>query len=327
MEMTAVCLCLIAVVLLISYYTFRVAFYSPRNKHATPDDPLKGKQYLQVADNIHRITQIMEEIPCESVTIKSFDGTRLHGRYYHLKDGAPLEILCHGYRSCAFRDCSGGHALSRKMGFNALVIDQRAHGESSGTVITFGIKERKDLLCWIQYANSRLGSQMPIILSGLSMGAATVLMASELDLPENVAAIIADSPYSAPAAIIEKVCADRHYPVALCRPFIHLGALLYGHFRLNECNAKDAVQSAKVPILLIHGEADKFVPCDMSWEIADRCASPVEVQTFPDAGHGLSYMIDPVRYEQVVYEFLRSIPAVADSISEEFAQQVYHQTN
>lgn len=313
----------ISLILLISFYTYRVAFYSPANKRNTLDEPMIGPQYEAVSEHIYRIGHIMERYPCEEIEIRSFDGCTLFGRYYHVRDDAPLEILFHGYRSCAFRDCSGGHALSRKMGFNALVVDQRAHGRSGSSTITFGIKERRDCMCWIAYANHRFGTEKPIILSGLSMGAATVLMAAGLNLPENVSCIMADSPYSAPSAIIEKVCADRHYPVALCRPFIHFGAWLFGQFKLDECTAKDAVKASYIPILLIHGEDDRLVPCSMSYEIAASCAGNAAVHTFPDAGHGLCYLIDPIRYEKVVYEFLRSIPSIAPYISENFTQHIY----
>lgn len=322
MAIAAILTLILTVILVISYCTFRIAFYSPPDKHCKPDDPMKGRQYEEVAEHLQRISHVMQKIPFEAVTIEACDGTKLYGRYYHLADGAPLEILFHGYRSCAFRDCSGGHALARKMGFNTLVIDQRAHGESGGRVITFGVKERLDCKCWAEYASNRFGTDIPILLSGLSMGAATVLMASELELPKNVVCIVADSPYSAPSAIIEKVCRDMHYPVALCRPFIYLGALLFGGFQLNACNAKDAVSHTKVPILLIHGEADHFVPCDMTNEIKSTGASRVEAYTFPGAGHGLSYIIDPLRYERVVYEFLNSIPALKGTISGKFIAQL-----
>lgn len=323
MVFTAISLTLFVLILLISYYTYRTAFYSARNKHTKPDDPIEGKQYEEVAENISRVTRIMGQYDFESVVITSFDGTRLFGRYYHLKDGAPLMLLMHGYRSHPYRDCGGGHALSRKMGYNALVVDQRAHGDSEGRTITFGIKERRDCLCWIEYANRRFSPHTPIILSGLSMGAATVLMASELHLPNNVACIMADCPYSSPAAIIEKVCADMHYPVALCRPFLHLGARLYGGFKLGECTAEEAVSHANVPILLLHGEEDHFVPCEMSRKIAAQCASRHELHTFPDAGHGLCYMTDPKRYEHIICAFLCSIPALSGTISEEFLRKVF----
>ena len=124
-------------ILLVLWYIYRTAFYNPPSMRGTIDDPMKGDQYEDVAEHIYRISHIMEKASCEEIQITSFDGCKLFGRYYHLRDGAPLEILFHGYRSCSFRDCSGGHLLSRKMGFNALVIDQRAHGKSSGNTITF----------------------------------------------------------------------------------------------------------------------------------------------------------------------------------------------
>lgn len=309
-------------ILLAALYCYCTAFYSPKRKRSSIDDPVIGPQYEMFSEHIHRISHIMERIPFDAVTIQSFDKCNLYGRYYHVKDGAPVEILFHGYRSCAFRDCSGGHALSRKMGFNALVVDQRAHGNSGGVTITFGINESKDCISWINYVNERFGVNTPIILSGLSMGAATVLMATGFDLPDNVACVIADSPYSAPSAIIEKVCADLHYPVALCKPLLYLGARLFGNFQLNAFSAKSAVSKAKIPILLIHGEDDLLVPCPMSFEIAAVSPSPVVVHTFPQAGHGLSYMVDPLRYERIVYEFLLPITGIGDKISQSFRDQI-----
>ena len=296
-----------------SFYAYAIAFYAPKRKRTPCDAPLVGEQYEAVSDNICRISSIMQRFPYEEIFIEASDHTKLFGRYYHLKDNAPIEILFHGYRSHPYRDCSGGHALARKMGFNTLVIDQRAHGSSGGNTITFGIKERFDCLEWIHYLNGRFPNT-PIILSGLSMGAATVLMSADLDLPANVACIIADSPYSSPLDIIMKVCKDEGYPPSICRPFLHLGAVLYGKFRLNDCTAERAVRNTKVPILLIHGEDDRFVPCEMSLKIAANCASRVEVATFPEAGHGLSYLIDPIRYEKTVCHFLRTIPQLNHTI-------------
>lgn len=322
MVILSICAALVLALFCISYYIYRTTFYSPENEHPTLDVEMKGSQYTAVKDHIHRIAHIMERYPYESITIQSHDGLKLHGRYYHLKDGAPVEIICHGYRSHPYRDCSGGHSLSRKLGYNALVIDQRAHGESEGVTISFGINERLDCQRWAIYAAQRFGRDTPLILSGLSMGAATVLMASQLDLPKSVCAIIADSPYSTPSAIIEKVCRDRRYPVFLCRPLIALAAFLFGKFNINACTAKDAVRHAKVPILLIHGEDDRLVPWTMSQEIALSCTSPVTVEVFPDAGHGLCYVLDPRKYEQTVVSFLNAIPALDGTISDDYLREI-----
>lgn len=322
MVILSICAALVLALFCISYYIYRTALYCPEDDHPTPDVELKGSQYQAVRDHIYRIAHVMERYPFESITIQSHDGLMLHGRYYHLKDGAPVEILCHGYRSHPYRDCSGGHSLSRKLGYNTLVIDQRAHGKSEGTTISFGINERLDCQRWAIYAAQRFGKNTPLILSGLSMGAATVLMASQLDLPKSVCAIIADSPYSTPSAIIEKVCRDRRYPVFLCRPLIALAAILFGKFHINACTAKDAVRHAQVPILLIHGEDDRLVPWTMSQEIALSCASPVTLEVFPDAGHGLCYVTDPRKYEQAVVSFLNHIPALRGTIDKSYLQEI-----
>lgn len=320
--MTVFVLLIPAFILLGSYYAYSVAFYSPAHKRTSPADPLVGDPYEAVSEDLNRICSIMQRYTCEDVTISAYDGIPLHGRYYRFKDNAPLQILFHGYRSHPYRDCCGIHSLARKMGYNVLVVDQRAHGDSGGNTICFGIKERYDCLYWADYAQKRFGSNIPIILSGLSMGAATVLMAADLPLSENVVCIIADSPYASPAAIIEKVSTDRHYPTLLLRPFLHLAAWIFGRFRLTASTAIRSVRGAKVPILLFHGEDDRFVPCDMSLEIAANCASRVELVTFPGAGHGLSYISDPIRYEKAVYHFLSSIPALKGTVDEAYIAQL-----
>ena len=303
-------ICFILLILLIfagSWYAYAVAFYSPKHKRTSLDAPLVGDQYEAVADNISRISGIMQRISFEEVQIKADDGITLSGRYYHLNDHAPIEILFHGYRSHPYRDCSGGHALARKMGFNTLVVDQRSHGRSEGHTITFGIKERLDCLAWVNYLNKRFGTDTPIILSGLSMGAATVLMAAELELPDNVACIMADSPYSSPVAIIKKVCKDEGYPVVLCTPFLYLGACIFGNFRLGVCTANDAVRNANVPILLIHGDDDRFVPYAMSCHIHASAPEIIDFHTISGAGHALNFASAPAEYHRIVKEFTDNV--------------------
>lgn len=295
---------LILLSVLIAWYSYRTAFYSPEKRKEDYYAIPKGEQYEKERQRMLSLIREMDEIPYEAVTISAHDGTKLAARYYHVRDGAPLQIQFHGYRGTALRDFCGGNKLARESGQNTLVVDQRAHSKSGGTTITFGIRERLDCLCWTEYANQRFGSDTPVFLSGVSMGAATVLMASKLELPANVVGIIADCPYSSPEAIIRKVCReDMHLPPALAMPFVLLGARLFGHFDLREASALEAVQHTHIPILLIHGEDDRFVPCDMSREIFDACTAYKIGKTFPGAGHGLSYIVDTHGYEQTVAQF------------------------
>ena len=305
--MTIVYLCagLLLLSVLIAWYSYRTAFYSPKKRKKDDYAIPKGAQYEKERQRMLSLIRQMDELPYEAVTISAQDGTKLAARYYHVRDGAPLQIQFHGYRGTAVRDFCGGNKLARESGQNTLVVDQRAHGKSGGTAITFGIRERWDCLSWAEYANQRFGSDTPVFLSGVSMGAATVLMASELELLANVIGIIADCPYSSPEAIIRKVCReDMHLPPALVMPFIRLGARLFGHFDLREASALEAVQHTHIPILLIHGEDDRFVPCDMSREIFGACAGEKNRITFPGAGHGLSYIVDTETYSDAVSCFV-----------------------
>lgn len=301
---------LLLLVLAVCIYCFHTCFYAANKKPLDPYSPLRGSQFLTVQDKIYASTRRLEAVPYESVTTKSFDGLTLAAQYYHVADGAPVTIIFHGYRSMALRDCTGGFGIATRLGMNVLAVDQRAHGHSQGHVITFGIKERRDCLSWIEYINNRFGADTPISLYGLSMGAATVLMASALPFPKNVVCILADCPYSSPAEIIKKVCKDEGYPPKLVYPLIRFAARVFGGFNLEECSAVEAVKDATIPIQLLHGEDDRFVPCQMSCEIHEASKSNIKLATFPNAGHGLSYMTMPVEYENTVFSFLASIPAL-----------------
>jgi pimeloyl-ACP methyl ester carboxylesterase len=140
--------------------------------------------------------------------------------------------------------------------------------------------------------------------NGLSMGAGTVMIAAGApDLPDNVIGVLADCGYSSPKDIIQKVIRDMKLPPTLSYPFVKLGARIFGHFDLEETSPVEALKNSKVPVLLIHGEDDNFVPCDMSRKCYESCTSKKRLVTIPGAGHGLSYPTDPKRYLTALQEF------------------------
>ena len=288
-----------------AYYAYRVAFYaSSKNREQIPS--MKSKVYDPYRVEMRRLFHQLQERDCEYVSIESYDGLILSGRYYHVADGAPLDIGFHGYRSSPLTDFSGGSELSFRMGHNLLLVDQRAHGKSQGRTITFGIKERKDLLQWVRYAVDRFGENVQILLYGISMGGATVLMASELDLPGNVKGIIADCPYSSPMDIILHAGNEMPIPNWMIRPFVKMGAWIYGGFLIEEADAARAVKKAKVPILILHGESDSFVPQEMS-DVVSANPEHITRYTFPNANHGLSFLEDMPRYHAIVADFVNRI--------------------
>ena len=291
-----------------AYATFRIGFYSPLpRKERDPLDnyvlPPEGDPRRAPVEKIRGLITSMSERVFEPVTIESsVDGTKLFGRYYRVADGAPIQIECHGWRGHPMADMSGGDKIAREKGWNTLVIDERTHGKSGGTAITFGVKERFDIRDWAFYISGRF-PESKIVLAGVSMGAAAVVMASELELPENVSCVIADAPYSSQRKMIEKTTREMHLPAKAAYPFVTLGAKVFGKFALNCRTPLEAAANAKKPILFIHGEADGFVPCEMSRELDRVCVSPHELHTFPGAKHCLSYITDTERYEKIVSDF------------------------
>ncbi len=295
------------------YIVYRVAFYAPLPHREDIYDIPKEEQYQDQRELMVSLIREMDAIPYEEVNIISYDGTPLFARYYHVADGAPLQIQMHGWRGSAIRDFCGGNKLAREAGLNTLVTDQRAHGRSGGTVITFGLRERYDCLAWARWAAERFPG-VPITLAGVSMGSSTVLMAAGLELPETVRGVIADCPFSSPAEIVKKVCRDWHVTPAVGYPLAALGARLFGRFDLGGTDVLCQIRKAKVPVLLLHGEDDRFVPCQMSRDIYDACPTEKRLVTFPGAGHGLSYIVDPEKYADAVRQFLRDIRADASSV-------------
>ena len=292
-------------VLVVAYVCFLLAFYVPE-KSKTPKEEFEipqGKIYEPYRDAMVGWMKAVRALPHEEMEITTFDGLTLRGKYYEYAPGAPIELMFHGYRGAAERDLCGGVQRCFKLGRSALLVDQRASRGSQGNVITFGVKEHKDCLCWIEFMRKRFGEDVKIILCGISMGATTVLLAAGEELPANVRGVLADCGFTSAKDIICKVIRQLKLPVKLVYPFIWLGARIYGGFRLEDCDAPKALKNCKVPVIFFHGTTDDFVPCRMSQENFDACPSRKKLVYIPDAGHGLSYMIDPPGYLNALREF------------------------
>jgi fermentation-respiration switch protein FrsA (DUF1100 family) len=211
--------------------------------------------------------------------------------------------MFHGYRGNAQRDLPGGVQRCFACRRSALVVDQRCAGRSGGKTITFGIKERRDCLSWVDFAVKHFGPDVKLILTGISMGAATVLMAAGEELPANVIGILADCGYSTPKAIMQVVIGKMGLPPKLCWPFVRWGARIYGGFDPEECSPMDAMARCQKPVIFFHGESDDFVPCYMSREVYGACPSRKAIYTVPGADHGLSFPVDMAGYVEKLLEF------------------------
>ena len=287
------------------YVVYDICFSGNQRHMGDEHDLPKGEQYVPYHDVIRRCVDRVMADTYEEVSMYSHDGLKLAGRYYHRADGAPLIIFFHGYRCSSLRDGNGIFLYSKTLRYNILLVDQRVHGKSEGKTITFGVKERYDCFSWVEWALQKFGLEQKIILAGLSMGAATVLMTANMGLPQNVKGIMADCPYSSPKAVIRKVIKDMNFPVGITYWLAKTAAKYIGKFDLEETSAVEAVRNSKIPILIIHGDDDRFVPCTMSRECFEAGTDHVELVLVEGAGHGMSHCVDTKKYEEATLAFFR----------------------
>ena len=308
---------LVLMILLISYICFRMVFYISRNNEKITDEiPLpEGVIYEPYHPMMRKWTEEARRMKCEEFYITSHDGLKLHARYYEYSKDAVMEIMFHGYKGSAERDLSGGIQRCFALGRSVLLVDQRTSCGSEGNVTSFGINEHRDCLAWVDFAVKHFGTDLKIVLTGLSMGASTVLMAAGKKLPPNVVGVLADCGYSSPKEIIKKCAKDMHYPAELVYPFIKLGAKIYGNFDLEEYSPVEAVKTCKVPVIFFHGEDDVYVPCEMSRINYEACAAPKRLVTVKGAGHGLVYVVDNEGYFNALTEFFTENGVVTKRIS------------
>lgn len=289
------------IILLIGLFgLYMYSFYSPK-KGQSDDFNLSAPLYNGMHDKVIPLIENIRKIPYEDAFITSFDKLKLHARVYENKGSKKVAVLCHGYRGTARRDFSGGAVEVINLGYTTILIDERAHGTSQGHSITFGVREVKDVIKWVEYARNRFGEDAELVLIGISMGGATVLMASD---KVGKAKIIADCPYSSPKIMLQHSVKALGLPVAIFYPLINLSSIMFAHTNLNKISAYDTVKNTDNPILIIHGNKDTVVPYTISQDLYNAYQDKIQYELFDGAEHGMSYIVDKSRYQKIIKDFL-----------------------
>lgn len=266
-------------------------------------DSLINKPLEEYKDIIKNGIEYINSTPHKWVEVVSYDGLKLKARYYDNKSDKTI-ILFHGYRSSAARDFSCAVKMYIDFGFNLLLCDQRSHGRSEGRLITFGVKESRDVITWTEFIQNKF-SPTSIILDGMSMGATTVLLSANHNLPPVVKGIIADCGFSSPVDIINKVAKDSFKINAkYLLPVLNLGCMFFGKFSIYGSSTLDSVKKFDRPILFVHGKKDGFVPCEMSEMAYSNANEKSKLVIIEEANHGLSFLVDRKTVEKELKIFL-----------------------
>lgn len=274
---------------LYSIATARKPIKTLKNNHSTD----KEKEVNKMRSEGIRWINSMNPEHIETV---SNDGTKLSGRLILNSKPKCTVILCHGYRAAEYNDFSGIAKHLYDIGCNLLFITERAHRESGGNHITYGAKERFDVLAWIDYAEKKFGESEKLFLYGISMGAAAVMMASQLIDKQNIKGIIADCGFTTPREIFAHVVKQMHIPLFPVLNTCNLMCEVFSGFGFDDCSSPQSLANSEIPILLIHGTADNFVPPYMSEENFLAARGQKKLVLIDGAEHARSCFTDFAKY-------------------------------
>jgi fermentation-respiration switch protein FrsA (DUF1100 family) len=198
---------------------------------------------------------------CDRVSVVSSDGTQLAGAFYD--EGSDITVISlHAFNGSKDSDFLFAPYYGDK-GYNVLMPDARAHGDSEGRYVGYGHFEKEDLLAWIKWVNGTKGSESQIIIHGIAAGASTALLAASEGLPDNVMLLVLDSPYNSLADIVSYQIGKLY---GLPR-FPFMSILDYklekeAGYKMADVDVVAAVRDSeiKIPALFIIGDGNDYIP-------------------------------------------------------------------
>jgi hypothetical protein len=208
-------------------------------------------------------------------------------------------------------------------GYNVLIYDSRAHGESGGEGVTWGFYEKYDLDQWIDWVEQR-NPQGIVGVHGVSMGAATALAHAELnESSKRVKFYIADSAYSDLEVLLAQhitAIAHLHSPIWIKVFLKYSSAMAYiqSRFRYDEVSPITAVKNVTTPVLYLHSEADTLVPFAMCQQLYAATKGYREIHAFSSQGHARAILDRKMEYRHVVHDFMQV--ALAQSSGQSIAK-------
>src|SRR5690625_5177357 len=239
--------------------------------------------------------------------LKSFDDLTLQGYFLPAKQPTTKTVVfAHGYLGRGRDMALFGEYYYEELGYNMFTADARGHGASEGDYIGFGWHDRLDYVDWINLLIDKLGSDTEIVLHGLSMGAATVLMTSGEDLPDNVKVVVADSPYTNVYDLfsyqMKRMFKLPSFPILDSTSAV---TKVKAGYSLREASALEQVKKTDIPVLYFHGDTDTFVPTELTQELYENTPGETELITFDEAGHGEGFVVAREKYIQNLNAFLK----------------------
>ena len=248
----------------------------------------------------------------EDVSLTTSDGLKLAAWYIPNDAGRGTVIYCHGHTNHRGQMLDQA-AFLHANGFSGLLIDFRRHGDSEGDLTTFGYYEWRDVQAAMRYAVDERGEEGPVILWGVSMGAATALLTASEE--SGIDAVIAESSFYAAS---ETLRSDLSRMFGL--PTVPFGFLtstiteLRVGIKIDDLDIGRAVSGLEnTSVLLVGGTADRRMPLANNERLFEQIpGAGKEIHVAEGATHGDIWEMDREAYAEKVLAFLEKSGFVDD---------------
>ena len=289
---------------IVSYYIVNHLMF---DRFFRRDDPKKiidldSKAYDDYRDQMLSARERMEKVPCERLSITSFDGLKLSARYYR-GNGDKLIIMCHGAHTYSLNNFAVMAEKMAQKGYSMLIIDQRAYGESEGEYVSYGALEQYDLLKWIELTE-KFDYVRSIVLYGISMGASTVAFASDKIKDERVKGMILESGFSSLGELERSLTGMRRLPDFLFSLQKKMAKRLIG-VEFAQSNV-DSLKKTDIPALFIWGDNDIVTPLKDFKVMYEECASQKRLVVVPGAGHAVATVAGGDNVQNLIFDFIEN---------------------
>jgi alpha-beta hydrolase superfamily lysophospholipase len=294
-------------VLVLLYFLLTLAMFMLffTNLDKSRELPVRKPMHVERCREGYREFDAMEK---ENVWIESFDHHKLHGYFIKNKKEKKVVISFHGYNTEARKEYPLHHSYYSD-GYTVLIVDQRGVGRSRGGFITMGLLERWDCLRWIDYVVGRYGGDVEILLDGLSMGASTIMMAAQDIRAPQVKGMIVNCGFdSCTDQLAYTITKLMHLPLVPVLPTVKLYAKLLAKYDMDAITAGASLAKSDIPLLMIHGAKDTFVPYENLAKIfAQAKAEHKKMVPCEHAAHGISRFEDRELFDREICGFLSEL--------------------
>lgn len=301
-------LCILSVVLIIYLILFAISVMVFKRSFVRAKTFLKGKKsekWQKYKNEIDASWEKLDKLEKEDIYLSGYKNKKIHATFIKSNTGSKKVILfSHGWKNMGLNDYACAGMYYHEKGYNVLVVDHLAHGESEGKYITFGLNDKENILKWVDYINNLFESDCEIYMHGLSMGSSTICYMAKYDM-KNVKGIIADSGFMDGYELAKHIVSSRFKFLPSVILFnVRILCMLIAHFDIKKCNTKESLIKSKYPILFMHGDSDNFVPTIHSINSYEACNSEKSIVLFDRSAHIIACLMHKEKYQNTVLEFI-----------------------